>query len=316
MGDSFAGVHWMLVTPFDEQERVDAPAVSRLVHHAAKAGCAGVVALGEMGEWRRLTDHERRAVLKRVRDAADGRLPVTVGVTSLSTFQAVNRAREARELGASALMAAPPPMSRPNLVEVQAFYQRLAEAVDLPLVVQDYPQVTGVALPATFFAQLAEAVPSFRYIKLEDPPTPPKITQIRRLVPEQIGVFGGLGGVYLLSELERGAMGAMTGFAFPEVLVKVCRLAGEGAREEAAQLYCRYLPLVLYEGQEGIGLSLRKHALLLRGLIGCARVRHPGPNVDEPTRQELHTLIRHLGLSTVRRSTEWVHPTSQSYQSR
>ena len=146
------------------------------------------------------------------------------------------------------------------------------------------------------FARLAEEVPSARYLKLEDPPTPTKIRAIRELIGDRMGIFGGLGGVFLLDELAQGSAGAMTGFTYPEILVEVCRHMAEGDRAKAEEVFHRYLPLILFESQEGIGLAIRKEALHHRGLISTPRVRHPGGPVADLTRKELLHLIDTLGL--------------------
>ena len=131
---------------------------------------------------------------------------------------------------------------------------------------------------------------------MEERPTPSKVTAVKQLTAGKLGIVGGLGGVFLLEELARGACGTMTGFAFPEVLVNTYRLMMEGKEEEAAQHFFTYLPLIGYESQEGIGLSIRKEILKERGFLKTARVRHPGSSIDEVTRQELFRLISLLGL--------------------
>ena len=293
MMDPFGGMHWMLVTPFFENEELDLDSVGPVVEKAASTGCVGVVVLGEMGEWRRLLDHERPAILERVMEAA-GNLKVTVGTTAASTFVAVERAREAERMGAAAVMVAPPPLGKPNPATVTTFYQRIADAIDIPLVVQDFPQASGVHMSPQYVAELAEAIPSFEYLKLEDPPTPNKITAIRNITGERLGIFGGLGGVMLLDELRRGGIGAMTGFAYPEVLVEVINLYDAGDHEKAMDVFNKFLPLILYENQEGINLSIRKEAVKNRGLISTAQVRHPAGPIDGTTKTELMQLIEEL----------------------
>ena len=294
MKDPFAGMHWMLVTPFNDAEEVDTNSIKRVVEKAAETGCVGVVALGEMGEWRRLADRERSVILDQVMTAAGDRLKVTVGTTAPSTYVAVERAREAQKAGASAVMVSPPPLAKPNPEAVKTFYQRIADSIDIPLVVQDFPQTSGVHMSPQFTAQLAEAIPSFQYLKLEDPPTPTKITRIRQSTGDRLGIFGGLGGVILLDELRRGSIGAMTGFAYPEVLVEVIDLFFDGQRQKAAEVFNKFLPLILFENQEGINLSIRKEAIKSRGLISTARVRHPAGPIDDDTRGDLFQLIEDL----------------------
>jgi len=295
MLNRFSGVHWMLATPFDQEERVDVESLARLVNKARDSGCQGVVALGVTGESARLTDPERRQVTQQVIDNA-GDMPVTVGTTAASTSAVIHYSREAQELGAAAVMVSAPPMSKPNYEALFTHYQSIARAIDIPLVVQDYPQTSGVQMPPAFIARLAENISSVQYLKLEDPPTPPKITAIRNLIGDRMAIFGGLGGVFLLEELARGSAGAMTGFAYPEVLVEICRHMAEGDRAQAEQVFYHHLPLLLFEFQEGIGVSIRKHALHHRGLVSHPGVRRPGPQATEETRQELLRLIQRLGL--------------------
>ena len=155
MNSRFSGVHWMLATPFHEDESVDLESVARLVEKAADTGCQGVVALGVTGEVARLTDRERRQVAQRVVDSAKG-MPVTLGTTANSTSAVIEYSVEAQEIGAAAVMVSAPTMGKPNEQFLFNHYQRLAEALDIPIVVQDYPQASGVHMSPAFIARLAE----------------------------------------------------------------------------------------------------------------------------------------------------------------
>ncbi len=295
MADRFSGVHWMLATPFREDEELDLASIGNLMDKAYQSGCEGVVALGVTGETARLTEEERRSVAREVIANAQG-MPVTLGTTAAGTSATVAYSVEAQKLGAAAVMVSAPPMGKPNPDSLFAHYRRIADAVDLPIVVQDYPQTSGVHMAPAFIARLFEEIPSVHYLKLEDPPTPTKITAIRSLVGDDLAIFGGLGGMYLLDELGRGSAGAMTGFAYPEVLVAICRHMAEGDKKQAEEVFYRHLPLLLFEFQEGIGVGIRKYALQQRGLISCPRVRHPGPQITEETRREFHELVETVGL--------------------
>ena len=295
MQDKFAGVHWMLSTPFNESEQVDYESLARLIVKAREFGCVGVVVLGVTGEVEKLTDSERYKIVEFVVQKAAG-LSVVVGTTGSGTAVAVARSQEADQLGAHALMIAPPPIAKPNPTAAIHYYSSIAAATSLPLVIQDYPAVSGVHMTVESMKQLAEQLPSFKYLKLEDPPTPAKLSMIKKSLGDRIGVFGGLGGLCLFDELNRGSLGAMTGFAFIEVFVEIVQYMQQQQHGEARELFYKYLPLVQMEMQEGIGLSIRKEALRLRGLIDTALVRHPGVNIDDVTRNELKTLVSWLGL--------------------
>ena len=291
MKDSFSGMHWMLVTPFNKDESVDSKSIKNLVNKAKQSGCVGVVALGEMGEWRRLNDAERSVVLQTVMDEANKDIHVTVGTTGSSTFVAVSQSKTAEQMGASAIMVSPPPIAKPNPDTVMDFYKRVSDAVSIPIVVQDFPQSSGVHMSPQLIADMANTIPNFKYLKLEDPPTPTKLTRIRNILGDKIGVFGGLGGAFLIDELNRGSMGAMTGFAYPEVLVKIVSLFANENYAEATATFNKFLPLILFENQEGINLSIRKEAIKARGLIANSIVRHPAGPIDDLLRTELFQLI-------------------------
>ena len=295
MQDKFAGVHWMLSTPFNESEQVDYESLARLIVKAREFGCVGVVVLGVTGEVAKLTDSERYNIVEFVVQKAEG-LSVVVGTTGSGTAVAVARSQEADQLGAHALMIAPPPIAKPNPAAVIHYYSSIAASTSLPLVIQDYPAVSGVYMTVELMKQLADQLPSFKYLKLEDPPTPTKLSMIKKSLGDRIGVFGGLGGLCLFDELNRGSLGAMTGFAFIEIFVEIVQYVQQQQHGEARELFNKYLPLVQMEMQEGIGLSIRKEALRLRGLIDTALVRHPGVNIDDLTRNELKALVSWLGL--------------------
>jgi 4-hydroxy-tetrahydrodipicolinate synthase len=283
-------------TPFDEKGKIDAGSIPPLVDLAIKSGCQGIVCLGVTGEANRLTDNERRTVAETVIREAKSRLPVTIGTSATGTEIAVQRSLEAADSGASAVMISPVPVAKQNLEAIFTFYQTVASAINVPIVAQDYPRESNVFMSAPFIARMFREIDKVKYLKLEDPPTPPKVTAINNLTGGGLGIFGGLGGTFLYEELKRGACGTMTGFAYPEVLVNIYSLMIKGDTEKAGQIFYRYLPIIRYEFQEGIGVSIRKEVLKRRGLIRYANVRQPNPQIDEVTRKELYQLLDTLEL--------------------
>jgi 4-hydroxy-tetrahydrodipicolinate synthase len=170
-------------------------------------------------------------------------------------------------------------------------FNRIADAMPLPIVLQDFPPVNGVFLSPQAMADLANAVPAIATIKLEDPPTPQRTAQtLAALAPERrelVTILGGIGGMYMLDELRRGGSGTMTGFAYPEVLVKIWRAWDSGDRSAAAETYYQYLPAIIFEGQPKLGVAVRKEILRRRGLIDHATVRQPGPRLDDGSAADL-----------------------------
>lgn len=286
------GVYSVLPTPFDSRGEVDEASLRRVVDLFISAGVNGVTALGVTGEVARLDDTERRRVLDVVVEQVNGRIGVVAGTTADGTRSCINYSRYAREIGATAVMVSPPRMPKLNSEAVVRHYTALSEAVDIEIVVQDYPPISGYAMEPALLARIAQQIPRARTIKLEDPPTPYKTSRILEAAGNvEVRIFGGLGGVFLLEELMAGATGAMTGFAFPEVLVEIVRLYRSGKFDEAADVFYRAVPLMRFEFQEGIGMAIRKDVLHRRGALSSAATRPPAAPLDKTTREALDRVM-------------------------
>ncbi len=290
------GIYNIVPTPFDESGAIDEASLARLIDFVIGTGVDGLTVLGFLGEAGKLSEAERATVIEISIATAAGRVPTIVGATAPATDPGVGFAREAQVRGAAGLLVAPPRLARPNEAAVRRHYETLAAAVDIPIVVQDFPAGSGVFMSPEFIARLAADVPSCRYLKLEDDPTAQKVTAILEANPD-IGVFGGLGGNFMLEELQRGAIGMMTGFGFPEILVSIYRDFRAGAVDAARDTFYRYLPLIRYENQAGLNLPLRKLIYQKRGAMDHAAPRRPYPPLDATTLVELDGLIEHLGLA-------------------
>ena len=301
---AFEGVYSVLPTPFDDSGALDPGSLKSVVDLFIDKGVNGLTALGVTGEVARLEEHERAEVLRVVVEQARGRVPVVAGTTAEGTRTCIAYSRQAKELGAAAVMVSPPRMAKLNSDAVVRHYKALADAVDLPIVVQDYPPISGFAMEPWLLARIASEIPTARTIKLEDPPTPFKTARIlERTEGLSVAIFGGLGGVFLLEELISGATGAMTGFAFPEILVRIVKEFRAGNIDGAADLFYRTVPLMRFEFQEGIGMAIRKAVLQRRGAIASGATRAPAGGLDAATKQALD---RVLGWVTSQKGLEWI----------
>jgi 4-hydroxy-tetrahydrodipicolinate synthase len=271
------GFYAILSTPFRADEALDLGSLARLVDFYVGRGAAGLVALGVMGEETRLDDGERAAVVTAVIEAARGRVPVVAGVSSPSVALTVRRIRRVANLGAQAVMLAPAAGMGPDAVG-DLFHAAAAEGI--PIVLQDHPQSSGVPLPVPLLARLVEELPLVAAIKNEAPPTGVKTARLRAAISRPVTILGGLGGLSLLDELDQGSDGAMTGFAFPEVLVSIIERYRAGDRAGALDMYHRYLPWLLYESTANYSVAIRKAFLKGRGALSEATVRRPGPALD------------------------------------
>lgn len=278
------GVYSVLPTPFHDNGDLDMDSMCRVLDLFLQAGVNGVTALGVTGEVARLTDTERRTVLETVIGHVKGRIPVVAGATADGLRNCIEFTRFARQSGAAAVMISPPRMPKLNSAAVLNHFTAVAQAVDIEIVVQDYPPISGFTMEPSLLAQIAREIPRARTIKLEDPPTPFKASRILDAAKDiPVRIFGGLGGVYLLEELIAGATGAMTGFAFPEILVEIVQSYRAGDIDRAADVFYRCVPLMRFEFQEGIGMAIRKEVLRQRGALASAATRAPAARLDAST---------------------------------
>ena len=286
------GVYSVLPTPFTANGDLDEVSLCRVVDLFVDAGVNGVTALGVTGEVARLDDAERRRVLEIVTTHVNGRIGVVAGATAEGTRTCIAYCRHAKESGATAVMVSPPRMPKLNSDVVVRHFQALAEAVDIEIVVQDYPPISGYAMEPALLARIAREIPRARTIKLEDPPTPFKTSRILdQCRGIEVRIFGGLGGVFLLEELLAGATGAMTGFAFPEILVTIVKLYRAGDVDKAADIFYRAVPLMRFEFQDGIGMAIRKEVLHRRGALASPATRAPAAALDQTTREALDRVM-------------------------
>lgn len=293
--DRLRGVFNIVPTPFTDDGSLDESSLRRLIDFVVACGVDGVTILGVMGEAGKVSDTERSRIVEVTIEAAAARIPVCVGTTHAATDGCIAYSREAEALGAAALMVSPPALARTNEAAMRRHYLAVADAVRLPIVVQDYPPSSGVFMSPAFIGALAAEQPRLRWLKLEDEPTAPKTSAVLAINPD-VRIFGGLGGMFMMEELRRGAAGTMTGFGFPEILVAIWQRFSSGDLDGATAVFHRYLPLIRFENQAGINLALRKHVYRLRGAIASSRARMPYTAPDDTSLAELSELIDRLGL--------------------
>jgi 4-hydroxy-tetrahydrodipicolinate synthase len=290
------GVYIIAATPFTDSGELDLESTDTLTDFYLEQGVKGFTILGMMGEAPKLTEAETTQVMGRVLERVNGKVPVVVGVSHASNRQVERLSKEAMALGAAGIMLAPVANLKTD-EQVYGYYAAIAKSLgdDIPICLQDFPQVTGVHMSVAVILRLIEEFPSVVMFKHEDFPGMRKLTQIREQSAEKglrrISILVGNGGLHLPQEMLRGADGAMTGFAYPEMLVQVVNLFEAGQPEEAENLFNRYLPLLRHEFQYGLGLALRKETLRRRGVIRSAYVRRPGPVLDATDLAELARLI-------------------------
>ena len=299
------GVFPIAPTPFHPDGRVDFASLEKLMDHYAAVGATGCTILGIMGEAPKLEAAESLALVKSC--VARVRLPFVVGVSAPGFAAMRALARGAMEAGAAGVMIAPPSHLRTD-ESIVGYYAQAVEAVgaDVPFVIQDYPLTLSVVMTPGVIARIVADNPSCVMLKHEDWPGLEKISALRALQREgrmrPISILTGNGGLFLDFEMERGADGAMTGYAFPELLIDVVRLP----RDEAHDLFDAHLPLLRYEQQPGIGLAVRKYVLMKRGLLAHDGQRKPATALSATARAEVDYLLARLARRNPRAASACV----------
>ena len=295
-GRSMQGVFPILTLPVDAQGRIVHEDMERQVEWFVDKGVHGM-AIGMATEVYKLTEAERDEVLTTVVRAVHGRVPVVMSSGGEGTDVAVHYSKRAEKLGADALMIRPPtsiPIASTAMVE---YFGRIAEAVGIPIFLQDYPNPD---VPPTIAVQCARRHENLRYIKVETPPTIPRIVELsERRGDSGLVIFGGMGGKFFLEELRRGSVGTMPGSTLADMFVRVWDLWHEGEQPAAEDEFQRHATLIGFLGQgPGIGNWVYKHIMLRRGVFSSSstHARHPASKPDDTHFREIDRQLERLGL--------------------
>ncbi len=293
-----SGVYPIAPTAFHPNGEVDAASMDRLTDFYLRIGATGITVLGQLGEAPKLS-HEESVGIAQAMIRRAPQLPVIVGV-SAPGFAAMRALTHAvMDAGAAGVMIAPPNTLRTD-DQIVAYYTQAAQAIgtDVPIVLQDYPLTFSVQMTPGVIRRMVQDIPSIVMLKHEDWPGLEKISTLRRFEAEgsmrHIAILCGNGGLFLDYELGRGADGANTGYAFPDLLCDVVRLRQAGDIEAAHDLFDAHLPLLRYEQQPGVGLAVRKHILMRRGILSSDTQRQPGPGLTPQAQAEVQHLLTRL----------------------
>lgn len=282
------GAYAILSTPFDADEALDEESLASLAAFYEARGAQGLVVLAVMGEGAKLDDQERERAVRAVLQGR-AKAPLCVGVSAPATRVVTRRIEAAAAWGATSVLLAP---SAGMDAEAIAALFRDAGRVGLPIVLQDHPQSSGVAMPASLIGRILAEVEAVQGVKNEAPPSAVKaLGVLAAAAGRPFTLLGGLGAVSLLDELDSGSDGTMTGFAYPEVLTALVAAHRAGDRERARRLYEAFLPWLVFEATASVSLAIRKELLRLRGAIRNAVVRGPGGGLAPSLRRraaELH----------------------------
>jgi len=292
----YKGVFPVVPTTFTDDGELDLDSQKRCVDFMIDAGSNGLAILANFSEQFVLADDEREILTQTILDHVDGRVPVIVTTTHVSTRVCAERSRRAQEAGAAMVMVMPPyhgatiRMSEPF---IHAFFERVSDAIDIPIMIQDAP-VAGTPLSAAFLARMAKEIENVAYFKIETPGAATKLRELIRLGGEAIeGPWDGEEAITLLPDLDAGATGSMTGGGYPDGIRPIVDDFLAGRREQAVAGYGRWLPLINYENRQ-CGLLACKAMMKEGGIIASEAPRHPIAPLHPATRAGLIETARRL----------------------
>ena len=297
---SMTGVYPILQTPFDAEGRIDEEDLRHEVEWAIDCGVDGL-GIAMASEIYKLNEAERDLVLKAVVDQAGGRAKVIMNTTAESTDVAAFHSRRAEELGADGVMIGTPMFIPAHPAEAVLHFKTAAEAIGVPVFMQDQP---AAPIGPGLAANIARQHENLCYAKVETPPTVPRMAELAELSTETgLVIFGGYGGMFMFEEARRGSVGTMPGCTMPDVFVRFWKMWHEGDRQRAESEFRRYAAFTQALSQGlGLGAWIYKHVLVRRGIFKTVHTRRPALPPDERQLRETDEILDELfeGLRPVR----------------
>ncbi|MBI4537208.1 MAG: dihydrodipicolinate synthase family protein [candidate division NC10 bacterium] len=288
------GVCPILATPFTEKGEIDFDSLGRLTRWISTTGAVAVTMFGIGSEYYKLSDQERNSMIECVLAEAKGKIPVIVSVTKHATELAVEDALYAQKMGADMLMLLPPFLLSPGPEATTHHIESVCQAVDIPVIVQYAPEMTGVKIGAEVFIGLARKYPQIAY-KIECKPPGKVITAIREGSGGSVKIYVGNAGFQLIEGLARGAVGVMPGCSMIEVYGKIYALYAQGRIDEAVAVHNELLPLLncMRQSVEEL-IKGEKMILKRRGVIASDYCRKPTFVFDEALEKDLDRYYRQV----------------------
>ena len=291
----YEGIFPIVLTPFDDDYEIDTRSQLALINYLIDCGVHGLAIFGNASEGYALSESEKSRLMKLIIAEVRGRVPVFVSTGHTGTHVAAELSIHAQEAGADGLMVLPPYFLKPTAEVLFGYYKTISDAVCIPIMIQDAPLLSGVNIGAAQFARIVRECDNVLYSKIEAPPTPQKIAELKQAVDSQMVIFGGLNGHFFLEEMHSGARGTMPGSDMIPMFVKVWNDYEAGRIKEARAQFNRHLPLIRFELQPGLGVSVMKHNLKAAGIIEHTTVRPPTRSLDPAGIEELEQILEDIG---------------------
>ena len=292
----FRGVLPALCTTFGPDGSLDLAAQKEAVRFVLASGASGIVCFGLAGEVNKLTPDERKQLATVVIEETNGQVPVLIGVGTEALHTSKDLARFAERAGADGVVVPPPITSHCDEVGLAPYFGEIADTTSLPMTIQDAPAYLGMKLSAAGIRRLAEKHPNIQYVKVESGPEE-TAHWVKELSPV-VEVLTGNAGVFLIDDIQLGAVGNVPGTELTDVLVAIYRDETEGRGSSAREKFNRLLPYLMFSLQ-GIDHynACTKNVMVRRGVLKHAGLRSPAPALDDVAIGMLDRLFADLKLA-------------------
>lgn len=310
------GIIPILFTPFADNGDIDAGGLRAIVRFEVDGGAHAIGINGFASEAYKMSDDERWRTVEIVAGELAGALPLIIGIAPNSTESAIQQARQFAAFQPAALMTLPPPTMDNGERALVEFYVELANASDIPIILQQaphIPQYRHTELPAEALAEIAERAPNVLYYKLEGPGSAAKMRELKPLLPEDRKMFGGGGGITVLEELRNGAAGLIPGVGFNEIFLAAWARWKRGETDAAEATILKGAPLTKAVSGRGheYSLHMRKQLMKRFGAIESATVRKPTIQFDECDLPAFFAIVDALDLRVAINNREEFHATDR-----
>ena len=285
-----------ICTPFTPEDRIDPDAQRRVVRFALDGGAHGIVAFGLAGEVLKLSLDERLTLTDVILDEVGGAVPVFVGAGAPSVRASIELATFAESAGASCVVLPAPLSGALDEDALVDYFARIADAVSVPVMIQDAPAYLGIRLGPALVERVGAAVGNVRLVKLEAGPA--EMSGWLELLGSEFSIWGGDGGVYLVDCIRLGASGIIPGADLVDFLVAVYEANAVGDEERADALFARILPMLVFQMQHSIDHynACAKLVLQRRGVIEHVELRQPAGSLPDMSLPLLERHLSSLGL--------------------
>jgi len=291
MSQPWRGIFVIVITPFTDQYELDEESLRKEIRFCIEAGAHGLVGPANASEFATLSDDERKRWLDIVVSETGGQIPVIATTTSGHALPAIELSRYAQQIGADGIMSMPPHVLHPDAAGCYDYYQALSGALDIPIFIQNFMGPVGTPMSNELVARMCRELPGVDYIKEETLPEPRQISATMAAAGDACqGVFGGQGGVYIIDEFRRGAVGNMPASQVTDVHVAIWDLLEAGQEDEARRLFYQLLPLITHERMHGV--ALYKEVMVRRGIFAGRASRAPGKYLDDLDLAEVDAIMK------------------------